>query len=36
MTALDVIFTSLAVLAFLATAWVSGVIAWRLVKGPKR
>lgn len=36
MTALEVTFTALAVLAFAATAWVAGVVAFRLFKGPKR
>ncbi len=36
MTALEVTFTVLAVLAFGATAWISGIVAFRLVKGPKR
>jgi hypothetical protein len=36
MTALDLIFTSLAVLGFLATMWVCGIVAWRLLKAPKR
>ncbi len=36
MTALEVTFIALAVAAFAATAWVAGVVAFRLVKGPKR
>ncbi len=36
MTALEVTFTVLAVAAFGATAWVAGVVGFRLVKGPKR
>ena len=36
MTAVEVTFIVLAILAFAATAWVTGVVAWRLVKGPKR
>jgi hypothetical protein len=36
MTALEVTFTALAVLAFGATAWVSGIVAWRVLKAPKR
>jgi len=36
MTALDVAFTALAVLGFLATTWVCGLVAWRLLKAPKR
>jgi len=36
MTAVELTFTILAVLAFLATSWVAGLVAWRLVKAPKR
>jgi hypothetical protein len=36
MTAVELTFIVLAILAFAATAWVTAVIAWRLVKGPKR
>lgn len=36
MTAVELTFTILAILAFAATAWVSAIVAWRLVKGPKR
>jgi len=36
MTALEVTFTVLAVLAFAATAWIAGIVAFRLLKGPKR
>ncbi len=36
MTALEVTFTVLAVAAFGATTWVAGIVAFRLVKGPKR
>ncbi len=36
MTALEVTFTALAIIAFLATAWVAGIVAFRLIKGPKR
>ncbi len=36
MTALEVTFTAIAVIAFAATAWVAGVVAYRLLKGPKR
>lgn len=36
MTAVETLFTILAILAFAATAWVCGIVAWRLVKGPKR
>ena len=25
-----------AIVAFAATAWVTAIIAWRLIKGPKR
>jgi len=36
MTPVELTFTILAIIAFLATAWVTGIVAWRLVKGPKR
>ena len=36
MTALEATFTALAVLAFLATAWISAVVVWRILKAPKR
>ncbi len=36
MTAVEVIFIVLAVLGFVATAWVAGIVAWRLLKAPKR
>lgn len=36
MTPVEVVFTVLAILGFVATAWVAGIVAWRLVKGPKR
>ncbi len=36
MTPVELTFTILAILAFLATAWVTGIVAYRLVKGPKR
>ena len=36
MTPVELTFTILAILAFVATAWVTGVVAYRLVKGPKR
>ena len=36
MTALEATFTGLAILAFLATAWIVGIVAWRLLKAPKR
>jgi hypothetical protein len=36
MSAVDVTFTVLAIVAFAATAWVTAIIAWRLIKGPKR
>ena len=36
MTALEVTFTALAVAAFGATAWIAGIVAFRLFKGPKR
>jgi len=36
MTALEATFTALAILAFCATAWISGIVAWRILKAPKR
>ncbi len=36
MTALEVTFTAIAVIAFAATTWVAGIVAYRLLKGPKR
>jgi hypothetical protein len=36
MTPVELTFTILAIIAFLATAWVSGIVAWRLIKAPKR
>lgn len=36
MTGLEGIFTALAAVAFLATAWVAGVVLWRVLKAPKR
>lgn len=36
MTALEATFIALAVLGFAATALVTGVVLWRLLKGPKR
>jgi len=36
MTALEVTFTALAGASFLAVAWITGVIAWRLLKVSKR
>ncbi len=36
MTPVELTFTILAILAFVATAWVTGIVAYRLVKGPKR
>ena len=36
MTAVELGFTILAIIAFAATAWVSAIVVWRLVKGPKR
>jgi hypothetical protein len=32
MTALEVTFTLLAVAAFLAVAWICGIVAWRLLR----
>ncbi len=36
MTALEATFTALAVAAFGATAWVVGIVLWRVLKAPKR
>ena len=36
MTPVELTFTILAIIAFAATAWVSGIVAWRVVKAPKR
>jgi hypothetical protein len=36
MTALEATFTGLALLAFGATAWISALVAWRILKAPKR
>jgi len=36
MTALEATFTALAVAAFGATAWVVGIVMWRVLKAPKR
>ena len=36
MTALEVTFIILAVLGFAATAWITGLVAYRLFKAPKR
>jgi hypothetical protein len=36
MTALEGIFTALAVASFLAVAWICGVVVWRLLKVSKR
>ena len=36
MTPLEATFTALAVGAFLATAWITGVVAWRIFKVPKK
>jgi len=36
MTPVELTFTILAIVAFLATAWVCGLVVWRLVKAPKR
>ena len=36
MTPVELTFTILAIVAFLATAWVAGLVAWRLLKAPKR
>ncbi len=36
MTALEMTFTVLAVLGFAATAWIAGIVVYRLLKGPNR
>lgn len=36
MTGLELTFAVIAGVAFLATAWVVGVVAWRLLRSPKR
>jgi len=36
MTGLEGTFIALAAVAFVATAWVAGVVLWRVLKAPKR
>jgi len=36
MTAVEMTFTILAIVAFLATAWVCGLVVWRLIRVSKR
>ena len=36
MTGLEIAFTVLAVLAFGATAWITGIIGWRMLRSPRR
>lgn len=36
MTPLEATFSALAAVGFLATAWVVGVVAWRILKAPKK
>jgi len=36
MTALEATFIALTVVAFGATAWITGIVLWRVVKAPKR
>lgn len=36
MTGLEIAFTALAVAGFGATAWIAGIIAWRLLRSPKK
>jgi hypothetical protein len=36
MTALEATFIALAVAAFGATAWITGIVLWRVLKAPKR
>jgi len=36
MSGLEIVFTALAAVAFGATAWVTGVIAWRVLRSPHR
>ena len=36
MTGLEGLFVGLAVVSFGATAWVCGIVLWRVLKAPKR
>ncbi len=36
MTTIDLTFLILAIAAFGATAWIVGIVAWRVLKAPKR
>lgn len=36
MTALEATFVGLAIAAFGATAWIVGIVLWRVLKAPKR
>jgi len=35
MTALEITFVIIAIASFGATAWVAGIVAWRLLRGPQ-
>jgi hypothetical protein len=35
MTALEITFAILGIASFAATAWVCGIVAWRLLHGPR-
>jgi hypothetical protein len=36
MTGLEATFVALSIVAFGATAWVTGIVLWRVLKAPKR
>jgi len=36
MTALEGTFVALAIASFGATAWITGIVLWRVLKAPKR
>lgn len=36
MTALEATFVALAIAAFGATVWITGIVLWRVLKAPKR
>ncbi len=36
MTGLEIAFTALAVAAFGATTWITGIIGWRILRSPRR
>ncbi len=35
MNALEITFAVLGVSSFAATAWVTGIVAWRVLRGPR-